>query len=90
METSYDPEKRTQTLLHRQLDFQDAIKVFAGTTLTIEDDRQDYGEVRYQTLGLLDERLVMVVWTSRGGSQHIISMRKANEREKKRYDAQLE
>jgi uncharacterized DUF497 family protein len=90
MEISYDEGKRDQTFLHRGLRFEDAVHVFAGATLTIEDDRRDYGETRYQTLGLLNGRLVMVVWTPRGEACHVISMRKANEREKRRYDAQLE
>jgi hypothetical protein len=89
MEITYDAEKRHLTLDHRELDFKDAIEVFAGTTLTLEDDRHDYGETRYQTLGLLNGRLVMVVWTPRGEARHIISMRKANEREQRRYQAQL-
>ena len=90
MEISYDSEKRDLTLARRGLDFADAAQVFAGTALTIEDDRRDYGEARYQTLGLLNGRLVMVVWTPRGETRHVFSMRKANEREKKRYDARLE
>ena len=90
MEIGYDAEKRALTLLRRGLDFEDAVQVFAGATLTIEDDRQDYGETRYQTLGLLNERLVMVVWTPRGEARHIISMRKANDRERRRYHAQME
>ena len=90
MVITYDPEKRSETLKHRNLDFEDAAKVFAGATLTIEDDRQDYGEPRYQTLGLLNGRLVMVVWTPRAEARHIISMRKANDRERRRYEAQME
>jgi uncharacterized protein len=71
------------------LDFADAGKLFAGVTLTLEDDRQDYGEPRFQTYGLLDGRLVMVVWTPRGVDRHIISMRKCNAREKARHEALL-
>ena len=56
------PGKRAQTLSMRGLDFQDAAKVFAGPTLTLPDERQD-GEDRYQTYGLLEDRLVMLVWT---------------------------
>jgi hypothetical protein len=63
MEISYDPEKRRLTLEHRGLDLEDAALVFAGTAMTVEDDRRDYGETRYQTLGLLRGRVVMVVWT---------------------------
>src|SRR5687767_9144166 len=44
MEISFDPAKRARTLSERGLDFADAARVFAGPTVTIEDDRQDYGE----------------------------------------------
>lgn len=58
-------------------------------TLTLEDDRQNYGEPRLQTYGLLGRRLVMVVWTQRGTHRHVISMRKCNAREKARFQAHL-
>lgn len=90
MEITYDAEKREQTLEQRGIDFEDAACVFAGTVISVEDDRHDYGETRYQTLGLLKGRLVMVVWTPRGEARHVISMRKANERERKKYQTQLE
>lgn len=90
MQITYDARKRDWNLEHRGLDFEDSLIVFAGTTLTIHDDRLDYGETRYQTMGLLNGRLVMIVWTPRGEARHVMSMRKANERERKRYDAQLE
>ena len=60
-------------------------EVFAGATLTVEDDRQDYGEDRFITIGHLDERTVILVWTLRNGARRIISMRKANEREQALY-----
>ena len=41
-------------------------EVFDGATLTIEDDRMDYGETRYITIGFLNERMVVLVWTPRG------------------------
>jgi hypothetical protein len=87
---SYDAEKRGWTLEHRGADFEDAVHVFAGAAITIEDDRKDYGETRYQTFGLLRDRMVAVVWTPRGEARHIISMRKANDRERRKYEAQLE
>ncbi|MHB9879821.1 BrnT family toxin [Pacificimonas sp. ICDLI1SI03] len=89
MRVSYDPAKRAKTLAERGLDFADAAEVFAGLTATIEDDRQDYGETRYQTYGLLKGRLVMLVWTERGAGRHIISMRKCNEREQARFTRHL-
>ena len=85
MLTTFDPRKQADTLANRGLDFDDARHVFAGAHLTIEDDRRDYGEVRWQSIGRLNDNLVMVVWTQRGTARHIISMRKCNERERRRY-----
>ena len=66
MQITYDPVKRAKTLEERGLDFEDAAEVFAGLEVTRLDEREDYGEDRYQTYGLLGDRLVMVVWTPRG------------------------
>jgi hypothetical protein len=82
---SFDPAKRGKTLAARGLDFAQAATVFAGVSLTLLDDRRDYGERRFQTYGFLGSRLVMVVWTPRGADRHVISMRKCNAREKKRF-----
>lgn len=90
MEITYDPEKRAKTLAERGLDFEDAVHVFAGQTIDLLDDRKDYGEVRWVTYGLLKGRMVALVWTPRGKGRHIISMRKANEREKKAYEDELD
>jgi uncharacterized DUF497 family protein len=89
MRITYDPQKRADTLTNRGLDFEDAPQVFVGDILQIADDRRDYGELRWQTIGRLDGRLVMVVWTARGRARHIISMRKCNAREGKKYIARL-
>ena len=89
MDLSYDPDKRAKTLAERGLDFEDAVHVFAGTTIDFIDDRRDYGEERWITFGLLNSRLVSVVWTPRGEGRHIISMRKANDRERKIYEGQV-
>jgi uncharacterized DUF497 family protein len=85
----FDPATRLFTLEQRGLDFGDAGKVFYGPHLTIEDDRIDYGETRYFTVGFLEERIVVLVWTPRGDDLRIISMRKANDREQKTYGPRL-
>lgn len=75
MEVTFDPAKRDLTLRHRGLDFARAGEVFAGRTATVIDGRFDYGETRFITTGLLDRRVVVMVWTRRGEARHIISMR---------------
>lgn len=84
MRISFDPLKRAKTLQERGLDFEDAVEVFKGITVEIDDQRQDYGERRVLCFGLLKGRLVVVGYTPRGSVRHIFSMRKANDREKNR------
>ena len=60
------------------------------TSGTVEDVRRDYGEPRFQALGEIDGRLHMLVFTPRGGDVHVISLRKANRREIKRYEEEKE
>ena len=61
-------------------------EVYEGAHLTFGDKRRDYGEERIITIGFLDGRMVVLVWTPRKGAHRIISMRKANEREKTLYN----
>ena len=84
-EIEFDPSKREEVLRTRGLGMARTEEVFAGATKTVEDRRKYYGETRYITVGFLDERMVIVVWTDRHGVHRVISMRKANEREQARY-----
>ena len=85
MRVEFDQAKRAVTLAERGLDFADAINVFEGRSITLEDERRAYGESRFITIGELGERMVVIVWTPRGDSRRIISMRRANEREQALY-----
>ena len=86
MDISFNPEKRRLTLEHRGLDFADAGEVFLGVrSITVPDDRQDYGEDRFITAGYLGGRCVILVWTPRGGSRRIISMRHVHADEEALY-----
>ena len=89
MKITFDPAKRDMTFQERGLEFEKADIVFAGRTYDKEDDRFNYGEIRVITVGYLHDRMVVVVWTERDGARHIISMRKANERERNRYKTNL-
>ena len=74
MAITYDPAKRAWTLRERGLDFEDAAALFAGWTIDIPDLRRAYGEPRINTVGY----------------RRIISMRRANDREKARYQKRSE
>jgi uncharacterized DUF497 family protein len=84
MRITFDPAKRARALAERGLDFEDAVIVFEGVTVEVEDTRRNYGEPRMICYGLLSGRLVVVGYTPRGATRHVCSMRKANEREKAR------
>ena len=83
MEITYDPTKYAVTLRERKLDFEDARVIFAGRHATRLDDRLDYGEARFVSAGLLQGRMVVLVWAPRGEARHVISMRHAHEKEAK-------
>ncbi|HEX4767134.1 MAG TPA: BrnT family toxin [Lichenihabitans sp.] len=86
---SLDPRKWQATFERRGLDFADAPLVFGGITADMIDGRRDYGEERIVTIGTLRGRTVVIVWTQRDEARHVISMRKANEREQNRFRQRL-
>lgn len=90
MEISFDPAKRERTLRERGLDFTDAAEVFSAPNYRFVDDRFDYGEEREVAIGYLHGRMIVIVWTRRGETRHVISMRKANEREQAKYGKHLD
>ena len=77
--------KRNKTLAERGLDFADVALVDWTTALTEEDVRTDYAEQRFVTLAPIQGRLSVFAWCWRGAVMRGISLRKANEREGKRY-----
>ena len=89
MRITFDPAKRAWTLAERNLDFAEAAEFFSGTTIDIPDIRRDYAETRIMSVGHLRGRMMIVVWTPRSDARHVISMRKANDREKARYTDRL-
>ncbi len=89
MKFTWDERKRQSNLRKHGVDFADAPGVFDGYTLTAEDDRARYGELRYLTLGLLNGVVVSVAHTERGDEIRIISMRKATRNETHFYFSQF-
>ena len=85
-----DPDKEDRNIAERGLSF-DRIENLDWTTALIwEDTRKNYGERRYCVLGHIEERLHSVVFTPREGKPRVISLRKANKREVKRYEKAIE
>ena len=88
MPISYDPAKSERDEAERGLAFDMVEKFDWSSALIVEDRRKDHEERRYQALGSIGEHLHMLVFTPRGGAVHVISLRRANERERTRYARQ--
>lgn len=85
MEFEWDEDKRLIALIERGLDFADAAHFESKSLVTVPDLRRDYGEPRFNTYGYLRGTLCTYCWTPRNGRIRVISMRKANDRERKKY-----
>lgn len=90
MRYSYDPAKKKSNLIKHGLDFDEAKRVIeSGNTVTFEDNRYEYDEPRFITLGNLDGSIVVIVTTESDSEIRIISMRKADKNEQKIYFSNL-
>ena len=83
MKFEWDEAKRRSNLTRHGFDFERAEKVFAGVIDTVADDRFDYGERRFITLGLIRDEVVTIAHTldEEGKVVRIISIRKATKNE---------
>lgn len=90
MSISYDPGKNEKNIAERGISFERAAVFEWSSALIVEDIRKDYGESRFQALGFIGKRLHVLVFTPRASQVHVVSLRKANRREVKRYETQTQ
>lgn len=85
MKFEWDEQKRLINLQRHGIDFADAYRIFDNEVYTILDDRFDYGEIRWLSLGLLFGEVVAVSYTETDELIRIISVRKGEKHEQKTY-----
>jgi uncharacterized DUF497 family protein len=90
VEIAWTEAKREKTLQERGLDFARAAEVFGGLHATRATHGGPAGETRHITAGFLDGRMVVMVWTPRGDTRHIISMRHAHAKEQRLWKDEVE
>jgi uncharacterized protein len=83
--SDFDPRKHLKNLAERGIGFDRAADFDWAAALICKDDRKDYGEDRYVAIGPIGGRLHVLVFTPREGRPRVISLRKANERERTLY-----
>ncbi|URX62527.1 BrnT family toxin [Luteibacter anthropi] len=88
MDISYDAAKNTRNIVERELSFDRVAELDFDRALVFVDDRKAYGESRYIAIGELSGRIHVVVFTETATGIRVISFRKANRREVRRYENQ--
>lgn len=89
MKFEWDEAKRQTNIRKHGIDFADLEFLFDGETVTVPDDRFDYGEDRFITLGILNGIILVVVHTESDKVIRFISARKATKNEEKNYFKQI-
>lgn len=86
MKYEWDENKRVANLAKHGVDFIDAEDFDWSSAIETIDDRFNYIEDRWVALGFIDNRLHVLIYTMRGENIRLISLRKANKREKDYYE----
>lgn len=90
MRFEWDEAKNRLNIRDHKIDFADVLPVFRGPMLVELDDREEYGEDRWVAVGSLGNLVIVVVYTERRrDTVRIISARKANRFERRRYEQSL-
>lgn len=82
---TWDEPKRTINRRKHKIDLAELESIFDYPMITVEDSRDDYGEVRLQSLGMWRGRVVFLVWTDRDDAARLISCRYADKSETEDY-----
>ena len=85
-EFEWDDVKASQNLVRHGVSFETARAAFNDAFgIEREDRRKDYGEARFNLLGMAGDHLLHVTYTERGERVRIISARLAEPHERRRY-----
>ncbi len=86
MEITFDPRKSERNLRERGLAFEMVADFDLRSAIYTVDARRDYGEVRTRAIGFIGDTLYALVFTMRGSALRVISLRRANRKERGRYE----
>jgi uncharacterized DUF497 family protein len=86
MKISYDPVKNSANIAVGRPSFDEVAQFDFQTAVFTVDNRRDYGETRYRGFGFLGQRLHALVFVETANGIRVVSFRKANDREVKRYE----
>ena len=88
LEFEWNEEKNRLNIVKHGWDFARAAHVFHDPFGVVEEDRTlAYGESRFRITGVVDSRMITVIYTERVGALRLISARKATSHERKNYES---
>ena len=90
MRCVFDPVKDAANFFKHGVSLALAEMLFAGPHVSTIDDRFDCGEGRQVAFGLIGSRLFVCVYADRASERRVISLRKANKQEIRRYGERFE
>ena len=87
----WDDDKNRKNVEKHGIDFETAKRIFDSPIVSRRDERKDYNEIRYVSIGIIDQvAMIVVVHTSRQGRIRLISARPASRRERRIYYEQIQ
>ena len=86
MQIEWDEDKRQRILKERGIDILDAALIFENEVITKIDNRQNYGEKRFISLGMVDGECYVVVHTERNGNIRLITAWKGGRNDRQEYE----
>ena len=87
MDFEWDPDKETSNLAKHGISFAQAIAVFDDEFhIELDSTKPEYGEIRSKAIGLIGPYLFALIYTRRGVSIRVISVRRARDDERRAYD----
>lgn len=89
MQFEWDEGKRRKTIVERDVDILRAARIFENTVIRSIDARQDYGEIRYRAVGLVDGECYVLVYTQRADAIRLITAWKGGRNERREYQKRL-
>jgi len=89
MEFEWNPAKDQANISKHGVAFETAKRIFEGAVLTWFDDRKEYGEERFISIGKVARAYLVVAHTKRDGRMRLISARPATHRERQAYHERI-
>ncbi len=87
----WDDDKNRKNVEKHGIDFETAKRIFDSPIVSRRDERKDYNEIRYVSIGIIDQvAIIVVVHTNRQDRIRLISARPASRRERRIYYEQIQ